>query len=128
MAYPYDMYAEILKKELGKKYLDREESNYLLNFADSSIMSSSKKIYYHALFYYKRFYPRILIHLIIKNKVKKALKNQDAPHTIQNLYKQIAKIICLSVMGAYGKGKKINILFDISAVFAYNFKKDFRRI
>ena len=74
MAYPYDMYAEILKKELGKKYLDREESNYLLNFADSSIMSSSKKIYYHALFYYKRFYPRILIHLIIKYKVKKVQK------------------------------------------------------
>ena len=100
MAYPYDMYAEILKKELGKKYLDREESNYLLNFADSSIMSSSKKIYYHALFYYKRFYPRILIHLIIKYKVKKALKNENAPQTIQNLYKQIAEIIYLSAMAS----------------------------
>jgi hypothetical protein len=112
MAYPYDMYAEILKKELGKKYLDREESNYFLNFADSSIMSSSKKIYYHALFYYKRFYPRILIHLIIKYKVKKALKNENAPQTIQNLYKQIAEIIYLSAMGGYAKNKDVKKLIN----------------
>ena len=43
----------------------------------------------------------------ITNKVKKALKNENAPESIQNLYKEIAKIICLSAMGAYGKGKKV---------------------
>ena len=75
-------------------------------------MSSSKKIYYHALFYYNRFYPRILIHLIIKYKVKKALKNEHPPQTIQNLYKQIAEIIYLSAMGGYAKNKDVKKLIN----------------
>lgn len=103
------MYAEMILKELNKKYLDKEEKNYLLNFSDASLMSTSKEIYYYALLYYKRCCPRFLIYFIITNKVKKALKNENAPETIQNLYKEIAKIICLSAMGAYGKGKKVNI-------------------
>ena len=61
-------------------------------------------------FYYKRFYPRILIHLIIKYKVKKALKNENAPQTIQNLYKQIAEIIYLTAMGGYAKNKDVKKL------------------
>ena len=60
----------------------------------------------------KRFYPRILIHLIIKYKVKKALKNENAPQTIQNLYKQIAEIIYLSAMGGYAKNKDVKKLIN----------------
>ncbi|WP_172127463.1 hypothetical protein [Arcobacter acticola] len=94
-------------KKLNKERLDEEEENYFLKFSDSSIMSTSKKIYYFALLYFKRWYPRFLIHFIITYKVKKALKNENAPETIQNLYREIAKIICLSAMGAYGKGRKV---------------------
>jgi uncharacterized membrane protein YadS len=107
MAYPFSVYEEMTKRELKKDRLDKEEENYFLNFSNSSIMSTSKIIYYNALLYYKRWCPRFLIYFIIKNKVKKALKNENAPETIQNLYKEIAKIICLSAMGAYGKGKKV---------------------
>ena len=109
MAYPFSVYKEMTIKKLNKERLDEEEENYFLKFSDSSIMSTSKKIYYFALLYFKRWYPRFLIHFIITYKVKKALKNENAPETIQNLYREIAKIICLSAMGAYGKGKKINI-------------------
>lgn len=107
MAYPFSVYKEMTIKKLNKERLDEEEENYFLKFSDSSIMSTSKKIYYFALLYFKRWYPRFLIHFIITYKVKKALKNENAPETIQNLYREIAKIICLSAMGAYGKGKKV---------------------
>ena len=107
MGYPFSVYEEMTKRELKKKRLEEEEENYFLNFSNSSIMSTSKIIYFNALFYYKKGYPRFLIYFIIKNKVKKALKNENAPETIQNLYKEIAKIICLSAMGAYGKGRKV---------------------
>ena len=106
MAYPFSVYKEMTIKKLNKERLDEEEENYFLKFSDSSIMSTSKKIYYFALLYFKRWYPRFLIHFIITYKVKKALKNENAPETIQNLYREIAKIICLSAMGAYGKGRK----------------------
>ena len=108
MAYPFSVYKEMTIKKLNKERLDEEEENYFLKFSDSSIMSTSKKIYYFALLYFKRWYPRFLIHFIITYKVKKALKNENAPETIQNLYREIAKIICLSAMGAYGKGRKVN--------------------
>jgi uncharacterized membrane protein YadS len=107
MAYPFSVYKEMTVKKLNKERLDEEEENYFLKFSDSSIMSTSKKIYYFALLYFKRWYPRFLIHFIITYKVKKALKNENAPETIQNLYREIAKIICLSAMGAYGKGRKV---------------------
>ena len=107
MAYPFSVYREMTIKKLNKERLDEEEENYFLKFSDSSIMSTSKKIYYFALLYFKRWYPRFLIHFIITYKVKKALKNENAPETIQNLYREIAKIICLSAMGAYGKGRKV---------------------
>ena len=107
MAYPFSVYKEMTIKKLNKERLDEEEENYFLKFSDSSIMSTSKKIYYFALLYFKRWYPRFLIHFIITYKVKKALKNENAPETIQNLYREIAKIICLSAMGACGKGKKV---------------------
>ena len=107
MAYPFSVYKEMTIKKLNKERLDEEEENYFLKFSDSSIMSTSKKIYYFALVYFKRWYPRFLIHFIITYKVKKALKNENAPETIQNLYREIAKIICLSAMGACGKGKKV---------------------
>ena len=107
MAYPFSVYKEMTVKKLNKERLDEEEENYFLKFSDSSIMSTSKKIYYFALLYFKRWYPRFLIHFIITYKVKKALKNENAPETIQNLYREIAKIICLSAMGAYGKGIKV---------------------
>ncbi|QKE29593.1 hypothetical protein AACT_2504 [Arcobacter acticola] len=107
MAYPFSVYKEMTIKKLNKERLDEEEENYFLKFSDSSIMSTSKKIYYFALLYFKRWYPRFLIHFIITYKVKKALKNENAPETIQNLYREIAKIICLSAMGAYGKGRKV---------------------
>jgi uncharacterized membrane protein YadS len=107
MAYPFSVYKEMTVKKLNKERLDEEEENYFLKFSDSSIMSTSKKIYYFALLYFKRWYPRFLIHFIITYKVKKALKNENAPETIQNLYREIAKIICLSAMSAYGKGRKV---------------------
>ena len=107
MAYPFSVHKEMTIKKLNKERLDEEEENYFLKFSDSSIMSTSKKIYYFALLYFKRWYPRFLIHFIITYKVKKALKNENAPETIQNLYREIAKIICLSAMGAYGKGRKV---------------------
>ena len=107
MAYPFSVYKEMTIKKLNKERWDEEEENYFLKFSDSSIMSTSKKIYYFALLYFKRWYPRFLIHFIITYKVKKALKNENAPETIQNLYREIAKIICLSAMGAYGKGRKV---------------------
>jgi hypothetical protein len=106
MNFPFDMYVKKIKEKLNKEYLDKEERKYLLIFSDSSIMSSSKKIYYYALFYNKRFYPQFLISLIITNKVKKVFKNENAPETIQSLYKDIAELICLSAMGAYAKGKE----------------------
>ena len=106
MNFPFDMYVKKIKEKLNKEYLDKEERKYLLIFSDSSIMSSYKKIYYDALFYNKRFYPQFLISLIITNKVKKVFKNENAPETIQSLYKDIAELICLSAMGAYAKCKE----------------------
>ena len=88
MAFPYSMYAYMCKKELGKKHLDKDEDDYLLIFSDSTIMSSSKIIYSDALCYLKRFYPKFLILLMIRNKVKKVLKKENAPETIQNCIKK----------------------------------------
>jgi hypothetical protein len=110
MAYPYDMYAEMIKMKFNKKYLEKEEKDYLLNFADSSLLSSSKKIYYYGLLYFKRFYPIYFIRLIITNKVKKVLKNENAPKNIQILYKEIAEIIFYSAMGTYSKSKDVKKL------------------
>ena len=70
MAYPFSVYEEMTKRELKKDRLDKEEENYFLNFSNSSIMSTSKIIYYNALLYYKRWCPRFLIYFIITNKVK----------------------------------------------------------
>jgi len=108
MSYPYSMYKEMIKKELGKKYLDKKEATYLSYFSDTSIMSSSKRIYYHGLLYFKRFYPKFLVYFIVRIQVKKVLKKENAPESIQKLYKQIAEIIYLSAMGAYSKGKDVN--------------------
>ena len=108
MAFPYSMYAYMCKKELGKKHLDRDEDDYLLIFSDSTIMSSSKIIYSDALCYLKRFYPKFLILLMIRNKVKKVLKKENAPETIQKLYKEISVIIFHSAKSAYGRGKEVN--------------------
>ena len=107
MAYPYSMYAYMCKKELGKKHLDRDEEDYLLTFSDSSTSSSSKRIYSDTLCYFKRFYPKFLILLIIINKVKKVLKKENAPETIQKLYKEIAVIIFYSSMSTYSRGKEV---------------------
>ena len=46
MAYPFSVYKEMTIKKLNKERLDEEEENYFLKFSDSSIMSTSKKIYY----------------------------------------------------------------------------------
>lgn len=107
MAYPYSMYAYMCKKELGKKHLDRDEEDYLLTFSDSSTSSSSKKIYSDALCYFKRFYPKFLIRLIVTIQVINVLKKENAPQSIQKLYKQIAEIIFYSSMSAYGRGKDV---------------------
>lgn len=108
MAYPYSMYAYMCKKELGKKHLDRDEEDYLLTFSDSSTSSSSKIIYSDALCYFKRFYPKFLIRFIVTNQVKKVLKKENAPETIQKLYKEISLIIFHSAKSAYGRGKEVN--------------------
>lgn len=102
MAYPYSMYADILKKNTNEK-ISKEERDYLLKFADSSIMSSSKKIYNNALFNAKRLYPKFLIRLIVKIQIKKVLKKENAPQKIQKLYKEIAEVLFYSVMNGYGK-------------------------
>lgn len=107
MPYPYSMYEYMCKKELEKKRLDKDEEDYLLIFSDSSISSSSKKIYSDTLCYFKRFYPKFLIRLIVRMQVKKVLKSENAPQSIQKLYKQIAEIIFYSSMSAYGRGKKV---------------------
>ena len=108
MAFPFDMYEDKCKKELKKEYLDKDEKDYLLIFSDSTIMSSSKIIYSDALCYLKRFYPKFLILLMIRNKVKKVLKKENAPETIQKLYKEISVIIFHSAKSAYGRGKEVN--------------------
>ena len=108
MAYPYSMYDQKIKEKLNKECLDKEERKYLLTFSDSSIMSSSKIIYSDALCYLKRFYPKFLILLMIRNKVKKVLKKENAPETIQKLYKEISVIIFHSAKSAYGRGKEVN--------------------
>lgn len=106
MAYPYSMYADMFKKCTNEK-ISKEERDYLLKFADSSTMSSSKKIYNNALFNAKRLYPKILIRLIVTMEVKKILKNDNAPENIQKLYKEIAEILFYSAIGRYGKEKEI---------------------
>ena len=85
MAYPFSVYKEMTIKKLNKERLDEEEENYFLKFSDSSIMSTSKKIYYFALLYFKRWYPKFLINFIITYKVKKAKKNEKTTKTNKKL-------------------------------------------
>lgn len=97
MKYPFCMYERIFEEKFHKD-LNTEENKYLTAFADSSTMSLSKKIFAYANFYIKRFYPLILIHLLIRIKVKSILKKSKAPENIQNLYKEISTFIILSAM------------------------------
>lgn len=104
MTYPHIMYIDIVKKNTEGK-ISKEERDYLLKFADSSIMSSSKKIYNNALFNSKRLYPKFLIRLMVTVQIKKVLKNENAPENLQKLYKEIAEGLYLSAIGKYGRGK-----------------------
>lgn len=49
----------------------------------------------------RRFYPLFLIRLIVQNKVKETFKKENAPETIQMLYKDFAEILLYSAMKKY---------------------------
>ena len=72
---------------------------------------------------YKKFIFFLVKNKIVKNKekneekilkkVKKILKNDNAPENIQKLYKEIAEILFYSAIGRYGKGKEIKYSYRI---------------
>ena len=101
MAFPMDMYEDMFKEKTGAKFT-QDELKYVFVYSDSSRMSSSKKIYSHALYCMKRFYPLFLIRLIVQMKVKQTFMRENAPQSIQLLYKDFAEIILYSAMKKYG--------------------------
>jgi hypothetical protein len=98
--FPFNYYRDMFEEQTGRKLL-AEEKVFLTNFANRDILSSSKQVYYYALFYYKRFYPLFLIRILIRKKVKLMLIKQKAPVSIQSLSNEIAEIILLTGMSAY---------------------------
>lgn len=57
-----------------------------------------------ALYYLKRFLPLFVVKFLINNRIKRILINENAPNTIQKLYKEIAEIIIYSAIKNYAKG------------------------
>lgn len=105
MSFPRNLYEEMFEKVTGNK-LNYEEELYFFYFTDIMILSPSKKIFYYTLYYMKRFYPLVLTRFIIELKVKSTLKKENAPQSIQKLYKEIAEIIILTAMKNYAVGTK----------------------
>lgn len=101
MSFPLDMYKDMFKNKTGSE-LTQEEKRYILVYGNTSYMSSSKKIYCHALYCMRRFYPLFLVRFIVQYKVKKTFENEDAPQSIQLLYKDFADIILNTAMKNYG--------------------------
>lgn len=103
MAYPYDLYENMFISETGS-VPTIEEKKYLKKFSNISELSSSKKTYCMALYYLKRFLPLFIVKFLINNRIKRILINENAPDTIQKLYKEIAEIIIYSAIKNYAKG------------------------
>ncbi|QEZ89313.1 hypothetical protein ACIB15232_1201 [Aliarcobacter cibarius] len=101
MTYPYSMYIDLFAEE----ELTNDVKVYLYKFSDSSKMSTSKYLYYEAVYMFKKFYPKFLVHTIILYKLKKILKKENAPQVVINKLEKIVEVLVQSSAGGYGKGK-----------------------
>lgn len=98
--------------ETGAK-MNKEEMDFLNAFADSYVMSHSKKIYYYVLFYMKRNLPLFMIRFMIERKVSKTFQNNNAPMSFQELHKEFSEIIILTAMKQFSlAGTKSSKIFD----------------
>lgn len=101
MGFPFDMYEDMFKKKTGADFT-KDEAKYVLVYGNASYMSSSKKIYCYALYCMRRFFPLFLVRWIVQNKVKETFKKENAPQSIQLLYKDFAEILLNTAMKNYG--------------------------
>lgn len=101
MGFPFDMYEDMFKKKTGAEFM-QDEARYVLIYGDASHMSSSKKIYCYALYCMRRFFPLFLVRWIVQNKVKETFQKENAPQSIQLLYKDFAEVLLNMAMKNYG--------------------------
>jgi len=50
----------------------------------------------------RRFFPLFLVRLIVQKKVKETFKKENAPQSIQLLYKDFAEVLLNTAMKNYG--------------------------
>lgn len=101
MGFPFDMYEDMFKKKTGAAF-SQEEAQYVIVYGNASHMSSSKKIYCYALYCMRRFFPLFLVRLIVQKKVKETFQKENAPQSIQLLYKDFAEVLLNTAMKNYG--------------------------
>ncbi|MBP6712702.1 hypothetical protein [Aliarcobacter cryaerophilus] len=100
MGFPFDMYEDMFKKQTGAEFTE-DEARYVLTYGNASYMSSSKKIYCHALYCMRRFFPLFLVRLIVQKRVKETFQKENAPQSIQLLYKDFAEVLLNTAMKNY---------------------------
>ena len=100
MGFPFDMYEDMFKKKTGAKF-SQEEAEYVLVYGNASYVSSSKKIYCYALYCMRRFFPLFLVRLIVQKRVKETFQKENAPQSIQLLYKDFAEVLLNTAMKNY---------------------------
>jgi hypothetical protein len=101
MAFLFDKFKDMFKEKTGAAF-SQEEAQYVIVYGNASYMSSSKKIYCHALYCMKRFFPLFLVRLIVQKKVKETFQKENAPQSIQLLYKDFAEVLLNTAMKNYG--------------------------
>lgn len=84
MGFPFDMYEDMFKKKTGAAF-SQEEAQYVIVYGNASYMSSSKKIYCHALYCMRRFFPLFLVRLIVQKKLKRHSKKK-MPRKVSNCF------------------------------------------
>ena len=100
MGFPFDMYEDMFKNKTGAEFTE-DEARYVLVYGNASHMSSSKKIYCYALYCMRRFFPLFLVRLIVQKRVKETFQKENAPQSIQLLYKDFAEVLLNTAMKNY---------------------------
>ena len=101
MAFLFDKFKDMFKEKTGEEFTE-DEARYVLVYGNASHMSKSKKIYCYALYCMRRFFPLFLVRWIVQKKVKETFHKENAPQSIQLLYKEFAEILLNTAMKNYG--------------------------
>lgn len=102
MAYPFDLYKQMFLEKTGAKF-NKEEAEYIKKFGHSLSLSSSKKIYFFALYSLKKSYPLFIVRYIVQFKVKKTFQREGAPQSFQKIHKDFAEIILSAAIKKYSR-------------------------